>query len=200
MESGMGIYDHRKALIDLLNLPPLEKGFYGSDGKDLAVDAFISLYGDLRRMPELETFLDNYVKRLKTRRPVRTASALFQGMITTLLKGDLFFANGGLAIIFSQAEIGGKPVPPGLNPDILAGTLEPAPRDLLDAIAVEFMRSHRKIGLCLRCNKFFFIIERGKYCSINCGELTKRERSSASMKQLRQRRKKESRRGKDRRT
>lgn len=199
MKTGLvqsGQWDLRGALRDLLNLTEPESAFYGQDS---SADEFIARYGELRGLPAIVETLDRHLgikdrALVGPRSAVRMASALFLAMWKVHDKGpgaqQVF--NGCLATIFGPALIGGQDLPAGLRVDILAGTIEPLPRDLLDALALEFMRSYRMIGSCERCRRFFFkSYLRDRYCSRPCGDVARTEAQRNWMRQKRAEQKRE---------
>jgi uncharacterized protein DUF6076 len=105
--------------------------------------------------------------------------------------------------VFSEARIDGELQPTALRVDILAGTVTPVPRDLLDAIAVEFMRSYKTIGRCQQCQRFFFkeYTNGDCYCSRPCAEQSRKESQRDWMRKHRaeQKREQKSKRRKPRR-
>jgi hypothetical protein len=204
-----GQWDVRGALKDLLNLKEPESLFYG---KDTSTDAFISRYGALREMPALEEMMRQMLNikddntQHDARHAVRMARTLFCSMWHAHDKGSnaqqqqLF--NGCLAAVFGPAQIDGEYRNAGLQVDILAGTIEPQPRDLLDALGLEFMRSYRMIGRCERCRRFFFkSYPTDRYCSRPCGDAARTEAQRNWMREKRaeEKRKKEARKPKAKR-
>lgn len=68
-------------------------------------------------------------------------------------------------------------IPPVVHANFLAGTWEPASRTLLDALAIEFMRSRKRLYRCERPEcRLYFVKEfsRDKYCSNICSEKMRR--------------------------
>jgi hypothetical protein len=205
-----GQWDVRGALKDLLNLKGPTSNFHENDS---SCDAFISRYGPLREVPALaETMRQGLGSRWSDvdhgpRQAVRLASLLLQTLFEAHSgeKEQAYEAiNNSLALIFGYAQIDGKEHPPGLRVDLLAGKIEPVPRDLLDAIALEFMRSYRMIGPCDRCRRFFFkSYPSDRYCSGPCSDAARSEAQRNWMRnkraeQAEQKRKKESRKPKRR--
>lgn len=167
-----GPWDCRSALKDLLNLKENESAFYGHS----SVDEFIARYGALRGLPAIAETIERHLGIKGD--AVRIASALFVAMWEVRDKGSAaqHVFNGCLATIFGPSQIDGQNRPAGLRVDILAGTIEPQPRDLLDALALEFMRSYRMIGRCERCRRFFFkTYPSDRYCSGPCGDAARSE-------------------------
>jgi hypothetical protein len=63
-----------------------------------------------------------------------------------------------------------------VRPDVVAGTVEVEPRDLLDAMANEVLRSRKSIARCAQCSRFFFRqYSHDKYCSLACGSEARRK-------------------------
>jgi hypothetical protein len=82
--------------------------------------------------------------------------------------------NVFLKDVFDTAWIEGDIQPSALDVDILAGTVTPVPRDLLDHIALELMRSRKQLATCARCSRFFYKeFSKDKYCSLNCSSLAR---------------------------
>jgi hypothetical protein len=185
-----GRWDVRGALRTLLNLNAQEQQ---------SAESFISHYGPLRRIPLLEEALESKLNIAGSGpiHTVRAASGLFRSMFLVHDKESAqALLNGSLALIFGPATIGGKEVGAALRVDILAGTIEPAPRDLLDAIAVEFMNFYKIIGRCEYCNRFFFkAYPNDRYCLAPrpCKEEARKKAQSEWMRNKRaeQKRKKE---------
>jgi hypothetical protein len=189
-------WDPRGALRDLLNIPDSTRG--GKVFAEAAKD-FIARYGALRILPHsvMKPTDDQGVVVGALAWLFRQAWAARDGGETGRIK-----INTALSAIFTSAKISGENRAPGLKVDILAGTIEPVPRDLLDAMAVEFMRSYRTIGQCERCTKFFFkTYANDRYCSPLCGDASRREQQRDSMRRHRaeQKQKKELRQRKTRR-
>jgi len=62
---------------------------------------------------------------------------------------------------------------PALRADFMRNRWEPYPRNLLDRLALELMRSRKMLHVCENpeCHRFFIkSFSRDRYCSIVCGE------------------------------
>jgi len=198
--------DAREALKDLLNLkwkgdqpplqPPLEEAA-----------AFIARHGPLRLFdPAIIWWGDGPPADFSDpRMAVVCASGLFKSTIRDVGSEVIRYdnVNGTLSTIFSSAVIDGEKYPTALKVDILAGTVKPVARDLLDALALEFMRSYKNIASCERCQRFFVKeYSNDFYCSPTCGEQSRKESQRDWMRNYRaeQKRKRESKGRKPRRT
>jgi hypothetical protein len=82
-----------------------------------------------------------------------------------------------LSSVFTDSVIiDGTVHPTALNVDFVGGTIEPRPRDLLDALALELLRSAKLISRCALCSKFFYrTFNKDKYCSTVCGSEARRK-------------------------
>jgi len=166
------------ALLDLLNLQKANKrtAFYGRDRT--AEHDFILRHGPLRPVPSIAALLPKVKGSDEPRVALRV---LWSAFVTALAMNDQTKSepaaiNDVLARIFNVAEIDGEIKGPGLKVDILAGTVKPVSRDLLDAVAIEFMQNYKRIGRCERCETYFYkdyITDR--YCSSPCAEKSRRE-------------------------
>lgn len=180
-EGSPRVVDVRDALLDLLNLRDRGEP-YALEG---TCNAFIARYGHLREIP----FPEESLKQLTNGKhqkdnpvwAVRTASMLVRSLFQHPYDDEtesqgIENINLGLKIIFGPAVIDGEERDPALKVDILSGTLAPQPRDLLDRIAVEFMRSHRFISNCQRCGRYFFKqYSTDRYCSLTCANAARSE-------------------------
>jgi hypothetical protein len=192
--------DTREALKDLLNLSinlPNRKRLAETVAE---ADAFISQYGPLRPYrfpvgwapPEVLEFMND---PSDPNLAVILLAAVFSSALLPTAPRDAI--NLHLGIIFSPAQIDGQQQSAALKVDILAGTVTPVPRDLLDAVAVEFMRSYKTIRDCERCQRFFFKdYTRDRYCSRPCAEQSRGEAQRDWMREYRadQKRERESKR------
>jgi len=70
---------------------------------------------------------------------------------------------------------------PAIRTNFLAGTWEPLPRTLLDALAIELVRSRKALHRCERpeCRRWFVKkFSRAMYCSTWCSEIMRRQGQS----------------------
>lgn len=177
----MALTDYRQALIDLLNLVSPS-----------------TLAGQERTLPKAEeerdraqNFLDKFGP-LRPLRQVREEIANPSDVVTVWLWGQIFGEsltvwtntqeqNNRLNKVFKT--IFNDPVgPPGeerltaLRVDVVAGTVWPVPRDLLDAMANELLQSRKSIARCAQCSRFFYRqYSHDKYCSLACGSEARRK-------------------------
>ncbi len=137
----------RRVLADLLNLPTPGRPDYAE-----ANAAFDRRYGELRRgqLQGTPAAISGMFRRAWEHRDAPSG----HDEINLYLGGIL---NG---------PIEGKPTALYIN--IVDGTVTPEPRDLLDALAVEFLHSYRSIAPCERegCSRLFIReFPNDRYCS-----------------------------------
>jgi hypothetical protein len=175
--------DPRRALLDLLNIVPHVEPRDG-EVEDLAelmtrersrFESFIATHGRLR------SFAEVHDSDPSTPLPTSLLAMINSPHFALIHANKMFCAavllsqrsetNRILGAIFnSPVQIGKTIHRSAVEPDILAGTYEPVPRDLLDAMAIELMRSRKKIARCGLCSRFFYQEwNKDKYCSPNCG-------------------------------
>jgi hypothetical protein len=100
---------------------------------------------------------------------------------------DEFATNSIVNGIFGPATISGhQHFNPAVRVDFPTGNIEILPRDLLDALAVELIRSRRTIARCERRGRFFIkTFSRDRYCSANCGTVARTEKQRNWMRDFR---------------
>jgi len=97
---------------------------------------------------------------------------------------DLILGNVAMGIAAVAKIIPPKLLPelrPAIRTNFLAGTWEPVPRMLLDALAIELVRSWRQLRPCNRaeCRRWFVKeFSRDRYCSMRCSELMRKQGQS----------------------
>jgi hypothetical protein len=183
--------DPRRALLALLNVR--------MDDREVSARAqdFIATYGPLR---EARVRLGD----LMNGRP-----SMYTAEETVIYLAEMFSDAGALldrdrplnlllANVFQEARIDGVFHKTALEVDIVQGTVEPKPRDLLDAMALALLRNRKMIARCDLCSKFFYkSFSRDRYCSPACtfearrlGQLEWVRKKAAQNKQQSQRTKK----------
>ncbi len=182
-------WDRRTALKDLLDFSLLVQM---SERED-AARQFIKRHGPLRSM-----IADKQVPAEYSSPEVFAVAFASSFFATTLemLRADRPSAdrqdraNNQLSIIFRPARIARQDRPSALRFNLLAGTVEPIPRDSLDALTMEFMHSHRLISRCEHCHLYFFrVYANDRYCTPLCGEEARREGQREWMRVSRQKQK-----------
>lgn len=160
-----GIVDPRRALLALLNV--------GIDDINVSarIQNFIKTFGPLRdpRVPG-----DRDPEYLHT--PEQTVFGLVRLFTSAICSVALpeeqhrFIVNRNLGLIFNDSvTIECVTYQTALDVDIVEGTVEPTPRDLLDAMALELLRSRKEIARCGICDKFFYRqFSKDKFCSHVC--------------------------------
>ena len=164
-------------LAELANLP-------GSSADDLsrlaAAQSFIEQYGPLREHPEKDT-------RDQGPLPLKIAEVLEYGRRFNVAwewreKADFDYRqfNRMLEAIFTEADsISGTR--PAVRANFYTGTLEPLPRDLLQRLAMELMRSRKMLHRCERpeCRKYMVKdFSRDRYCSPMCADVMRSRKQS----------------------
>jgi len=179
------IVDTRRSLLALLNVVV--------DDRDVAkrAESFIATYGPLR---EYRKRADASIKRTTKEVKVGSLGGAFFGppyapQDTVVNLAQVFswavllpeesqrnLLNMALSSIFNDTvTIEGTSHGTALDIDIVAGTVEPRPRDLLDAIALELLRSRKVVSRCGICSKFFYKqFSKDKYCSTGCASEARR--------------------------
>jgi len=159
----VAIVDPRRALLALLNAPTAEQ--------------FIEAYGPLRepiasKKAGTSNLHSAFLGKPHTpQETVTSLASLFSGAVSLSQDAkDRLLLNTLLAIIFNDpVTVNGTVQPTALDVDIVLGTVEPRPRDLLDGMALELLRSRKMIARCGQCSKFFYRqFSKDKYCSTVC--------------------------------
>ena len=150
----------RKILSALANVPTLDNPVWPR-----AVSEFVGICDSKLLLPRLRGSLlegsevPEYARRF---REAWTAKTAF----------DIQVVNGFLNEIFAAPDpIKGEL--PVFAADFSSGKWKPRPRTLLDALAIELMRSRKMLHRCERteCNRFFVKeFSRDRYCSRPCGK------------------------------
>jgi hypothetical protein len=173
----------------LLNVDPSEDA---AETKKRA-DAFISTYGPLRESRDERMEIKSDVQKIgrtslhsaffgppyTPQKTVIDLAQMFSWAISLQQEQKTeahTLLNITLGNIFNNpVTIDGTVHRTALDTDLVSGTLEPRPRDLLDAIALELLRSHRVISRCALCSKFFYReFSKDKYCSPVCASEARR--------------------------
>lgn len=176
--------DIKKALAELVNLPPLFPR--SAEAMDKARQ-FISRYGKLRRPPRAEPLEEkDYIV------DVLHLGQVFRHAWNT---SDVAHINAALDGIFSPS-VWAVWEGPAIRADFATGQWEPVPRNRLDELAIQLMRSRRMLTRCENpaCQKYMVKeFSHDKYCSNRCSDImraTKVAAWRASQKLEKKRRKK----------
>lgn len=142
------IFDPLSALKYLLNLPkPGDRNYAGANGD------FERRYGKLREGWGA-TLVDNAFRRIWDHRDDASGREQLNLVVGSILNQPI------------------NNQPTALHLNIVDGwKIEPSPRDSLDALALEFLRSYRNIAPCAGegCSRLFIkVYSRDKYCSNPC--------------------------------
>ena len=192
MTKEQKMFDPRTTLIDLLNLPEEDDPTFQRRAEE-----FVLRHGTLREqfteaLPILAKIASEFrilwnFGMLATRDPQAVP-----GRQSAIL--DVIFDP----LLANRAKE--YPVP-AVRPNFLTGEFEVYPRDPLDAVALEYMRSRKAIHRCERCSRFFIkTFSRERYCSTNCGTESRTEAQREWMRSFRAQQKQgqqKSKRGKD---
>jgi hypothetical protein len=157
----------RRVLADLLNLPTPERPDYAE-----ANAAFDRRHGELRRgqLQGTAPAISGMFRRAWEHRDAPSGHDEIN-----LSLGDIL-----------NSPVEGKPTALYIN--IVDGTVTPEPRDLLDALAVEFLHSYRSIAPCERedCTRLFIReFPNDRYCSRRHADEARRTAQRDFMRKLR---------------
>ena len=150
----LGLFGPKKILADLLSV-----------GDEAAARAFIEKYGPLH--PKRATVHD-----------VLEAADVFRVSFSAKTADEMEVAARFVEMIFTLPVEGDYARPaswdrPTIRVDFDAGRWEPVPRTLVDALAVELVRSRKNLHRCERpeCGRYFVKeFSRDRYCSNLCSE------------------------------
>jgi hypothetical protein len=208
-------YGARKILADLANVPEPEKPPDGDDGYvDLAnlpktekLPDDDDQYGRLA-MRYAQEFVDRYgplapgppeysvQQVLSAASGVRLAWAARtqreMERVNNFLDSVFDPVTGGVPFEFGLPNVWDENWVPAIRSNFMTGRWEPKPRHLMDALALELMRSRTMLHRCERkeCRRYFVKeFSRDRYCSMLCSE-TMRKRGQ--LEWVRNKRKKKS--------
>ena len=171
----VAVLDTRRALLALLNS---------------SADQFLATYGWLRGLGPQDFAPEKRESSLRDAligppytptQTIERVAELFRLAISIPKEPQRIQAlNLVLGRIFeSPVTIDGTTQGSALTVDILAGTVEPRPRDLLDALASELMHSRKALARCALCSKFFYRQwNKDRYCSPLCGDEARRRQQA----------------------
>jgi hypothetical protein len=176
----------RRALEDLLNI----------ESELAAAEVFIACHGELR--PDFRA--DEYPAKIGERlwldltpgERVQVVAKSFRTVLNARTELEMLQAGKDLDLIFAAYVTGEPPrrVPPAMRVNYRSGGFDPAPRDLLDSLALELLRSHEQIARCAwsKCGRWFVkSYPLDKYCGYprNCGLKARREAQAQWMREHR---------------
>jgi len=159
-------------------------------------DEFINNHGPLRMVFHLVQPARKTYAEITPAETVRVWSLFFAAALYESVHDQEEFTNHVLSDIFT--EVVGKPGEErvGFRVDFLRSTVEPIARDLLDAIAIEMIRSRKSIARCVLCSKFFQRQwNKDKYCSPLCGDEARRKGQLEWVQKARAKKKLETKKG-----
>jgi len=160
--------DTKKALADLVNIPPL-----GNPGSETRAKQFILKYGKLRRPLVTKPEEMDYVLDVLT-----VASEFRRAWKAEQSEGETQHVGSYLDSIFepnSWATWEGS----AIRADFVTGKWEPVPRNFLDVLAIQLMRSRNMLQRCENPNCQKYIVKEyshDKYCSNRCSEIGRKEK------------------------
>lgn len=180
------IVDYRQALLELLNVRPIPRTL-----ADLRNPEVLEALPDSPEKQEAASRAQDFIAKYgRLRSPFGCSD-----VATVTLWSDAFarsltaWSNTReqndqlnkrfLAIFNDPVGPPGEERSTAVRPDILAGTVEIEPRDLLDAMAKEVIESRKTIARCAICSRFFYRhYSHDKYCSPACGDEARRKGQS----------------------
>jgi hypothetical protein len=171
---------------------PMTVADYQHCGLEEKITEFLLHYGPLRLI---------WASKHEPGNVVLSFAQFFQNMWKTHTGPDVRRLNSVLNLIFKATEISGKYAGPAIQADFLTGKFDIVPRDLLDALALEFMRSRKALSRCERCTRFFIkTFSRDRYCSTDCGTEARTEAQREWMRKFRAQQKRGHQKSKSRKT